>query len=248
MWGKDEMTCPHHWDITPVSGPTSHGVCKLCGEERDFNNHLTIDDTPSGKYRKEKRIREEKMSIEEMARDKLREVLAKGKPQVSVCTGVDEQVCLPLVKRVRKMTDKELESTIEHTRANPWEVHAYMLEHKDEIMETYENESHSIAATAKVWYLPVNTVRGNLIAWGVHKPAVKAEVQQSTGEVPGKSLGKSKTTMSYLWAGEEPRPCDQPCPMCGSCDISGKFTKRKQVLHTCQWCWYEWRTEPLKEG
>ena len=31
-------TCRHHWIIETPSGPVSKGVCKLCGEERDFVN------------------------------------------------------------------------------------------------------------------------------------------------------------------------------------------------------------------
>ena len=31
-------TCRHHWIIETPTGPVSKGVCKLCGEERDFEN------------------------------------------------------------------------------------------------------------------------------------------------------------------------------------------------------------------
>ena len=32
-------TCVHHWMIAPADGcPTSKGVCKYCGEEREFHN------------------------------------------------------------------------------------------------------------------------------------------------------------------------------------------------------------------
>ena len=31
--------CVHHWIIEPPTGPTSKGVCKLCGAEKDFANH-----------------------------------------------------------------------------------------------------------------------------------------------------------------------------------------------------------------
>lgn len=31
-------TCRHHWIIETPNGPFSRGVCKLCGEERDFEN------------------------------------------------------------------------------------------------------------------------------------------------------------------------------------------------------------------
>lgn len=30
--------CSHHWLIEPPSGPTSHGRCKHCGDERYFIN------------------------------------------------------------------------------------------------------------------------------------------------------------------------------------------------------------------
>ncbi len=31
--------CEHHWLIEPPSGPTSNGVCRVCGEERSFENY-----------------------------------------------------------------------------------------------------------------------------------------------------------------------------------------------------------------
>ena len=30
--------CPHHWLIETAAGPVSKGVCRLCGEEREFTN------------------------------------------------------------------------------------------------------------------------------------------------------------------------------------------------------------------
>lgn len=32
--------CRHHWLIEPPNGPTSKGVCKLCGEVKVFDNLL----------------------------------------------------------------------------------------------------------------------------------------------------------------------------------------------------------------
>ena len=32
------MPCRHHWLIAPSNGPTSKGVCRFCGEEREFKN------------------------------------------------------------------------------------------------------------------------------------------------------------------------------------------------------------------
>lgn len=33
-------TCCHHWLIEPATGPVSKGVCKFCGEVREFQNIL----------------------------------------------------------------------------------------------------------------------------------------------------------------------------------------------------------------
>jgi hypothetical protein len=39
----DEYTrrtrCQHHWIIEEPNGPTSHGICKRCGAEREFFNN-----------------------------------------------------------------------------------------------------------------------------------------------------------------------------------------------------------------
>lgn len=32
------VECVHHWVIEPPNGRTSSGVCKRCGEHRDFAN------------------------------------------------------------------------------------------------------------------------------------------------------------------------------------------------------------------
>ena len=37
-------TCAHHWVIEPSNGPTSGGVCRRCGQNRDFQNSI---DTPT---------------------------------------------------------------------------------------------------------------------------------------------------------------------------------------------------------
>jgi hypothetical protein len=37
----EEPRCRHHWRIAAPNGALSHGVCKLCGEERDFANSST---------------------------------------------------------------------------------------------------------------------------------------------------------------------------------------------------------------
>ena len=30
--------CAHYWVIESANGPTSRGVCKFCGEQREFRN------------------------------------------------------------------------------------------------------------------------------------------------------------------------------------------------------------------
>ena len=32
--------CCHHWTIQPATGPVSQGVCRLCGEVREFKNYV----------------------------------------------------------------------------------------------------------------------------------------------------------------------------------------------------------------
>lgn len=32
--------CSHHWVIESPNGPTSQGVCKLCGEHSEFKNSI----------------------------------------------------------------------------------------------------------------------------------------------------------------------------------------------------------------
>ena len=38
-------TCTHHWIIETPNGPISKGVCKLCGEEREFSNQYRPNNT-----------------------------------------------------------------------------------------------------------------------------------------------------------------------------------------------------------
>ena len=35
-------TCAHHWDIEPANGPTSPGVCRNCGNTKEFVNNVDI--------------------------------------------------------------------------------------------------------------------------------------------------------------------------------------------------------------
>lgn len=36
-----KAACRHYWIIESAGGPTSRGVCKICGEEREFHNSWT---------------------------------------------------------------------------------------------------------------------------------------------------------------------------------------------------------------
>ncbi len=37
----DEVVdCKHHWAIERANGPISKGTCRVCGEEREFNNSV----------------------------------------------------------------------------------------------------------------------------------------------------------------------------------------------------------------
>ena len=47
MWGKSKdadarqkVKCAHHWMIESPTKPTSRGICKLCGAEREFRNFM----------------------------------------------------------------------------------------------------------------------------------------------------------------------------------------------------------------
>jgi hypothetical protein len=35
---RAEDKCPHFWDIESANGPSSKGVCRHCGETREFFN------------------------------------------------------------------------------------------------------------------------------------------------------------------------------------------------------------------
>jgi len=39
----NETECVHHWIIEPPDGPTSKGVCKICGAVKEFENWNTQD-------------------------------------------------------------------------------------------------------------------------------------------------------------------------------------------------------------
>ena len=37
------MTCTHHWKLASPNGSTAIGVCKRCGEEREFLTSSAVD-------------------------------------------------------------------------------------------------------------------------------------------------------------------------------------------------------------
>ncbi len=37
---EGSLVCQHHWLIQAADGPTSPGVCRVCGEARDFRNYV----------------------------------------------------------------------------------------------------------------------------------------------------------------------------------------------------------------
>jgi len=39
--GSEVPVCKHHWKIESPNGATSSGVCKLCGEVKEFSNSST---------------------------------------------------------------------------------------------------------------------------------------------------------------------------------------------------------------
>jgi hypothetical protein len=49
---EQESTCQHHWYIATPAGSTSKGICRRCGEERDFRNstsdYVWDDDSRGG--------------------------------------------------------------------------------------------------------------------------------------------------------------------------------------------------------
>jgi len=38
--------CPHHWQIEKAAGPVSIGICKLCGEKKEFKNFISEPPKP----------------------------------------------------------------------------------------------------------------------------------------------------------------------------------------------------------
>lgn len=45
----DDNVCNHFWVIEIANGPRSRGVCKFCGESKDFYNSITDINDPKRK-------------------------------------------------------------------------------------------------------------------------------------------------------------------------------------------------------
>jgi len=185
------------------------------------------------------------MSIEKLGRDKCQEIQKiMAKQRDEKLAHEELELREGIIKKVRKLSDIQLKTSEDAakaiTRRNPWTVHRFMLTHKENIVETYENESHNIAAVARIWKLPPNTLRGNLIAWGIHKPEGK-----QVPALPGKS---TKAVITAIWPDYQTvLPCDIPCPKCGSADISRVYhQERDYIQNHCRCCEYECKTEALK--
>lgn len=41
--------CRHFWVIETPNGPVSRGVCRLCGEKKEFSNYITQEKQTSGR-------------------------------------------------------------------------------------------------------------------------------------------------------------------------------------------------------
>jgi len=52
-------TCTHYWVIEEAKGATSKGICKICGEAKEFSNSIPFvsDEWLANKYAAEKEKR-----------------------------------------------------------------------------------------------------------------------------------------------------------------------------------------------
>ena len=134
-----------------------------------------------------------------------------------------------IIKKVRKLSDKDLKTSEDTakaiTRRNPWTVHKCLLGNKGQIVTYFKSHGRNIAVTGRYFNIPPNTLRGNLIAWGIHKPEGK-QITYTGGNTRLELLGESKEVRTYLWADDDNDkilPCEMPCPKCGTTDIHRLF-------------------------
>ena len=52
---EDSPQCMHYWVIQPADGPVSPGICRSCGERREFKNY--VEGAPWGASRLSNRAR-----------------------------------------------------------------------------------------------------------------------------------------------------------------------------------------------
>ncbi len=48
---SENGSCAHYWIIDPPNGSVSCGACRICGEQREFNNHFNTTDFYTDKGR-----------------------------------------------------------------------------------------------------------------------------------------------------------------------------------------------------
>lgn len=58
--------CSHYWLISPPSGPTSKGRCKICGAEREFKNSPIFE---AGDYGKTARVLTQRLAVRKQPTD-----------------------------------------------------------------------------------------------------------------------------------------------------------------------------------
>jgi hypothetical protein len=96
--GEVTSNCIHHWILETPSGPTSRGVCKLCGEEKDFPNSDTRSGWVTSKERAVRKPHPETLH----ALTQLRIILSDGRQytaqQLANELGVSKTVVYHLVK------------------------------------------------------------------------------------------------------------------------------------------------------
>ena len=60
--------CAHHWEIESPNGPTSVGVCKVCGETKEFRNSITSTGWDRGQGQARRKANEARLAREKAAR------------------------------------------------------------------------------------------------------------------------------------------------------------------------------------
>ena len=64
---SDAEACRHHWAIQPATGPISQGVCRLCGEVREFKNYVEAATWGDSRLSNKSNTEESKGSVKPVA-------------------------------------------------------------------------------------------------------------------------------------------------------------------------------------